>query len=114
MGAAVYLRQKEVDLVLSIVNKACELAPDDYGAWEHKLLVLAIAKRHDEFMETFQTAVERFKGQSPTKEIQLISAMALYFQSIRKPLPKNIMGRYKELSKLNSAPPRIVLDNLPK
>ena len=114
MGAAVFLRQREVDLVLSIVNKACELAPDDYGAWEHKLLVLAIAKRHDEFMETFQTAVKRFRGQSPSKEIQFIYAMRLYYNSIRKPLPEAVAKRLAELVGTYGAPPRIVLDNLPK
>jgi len=114
MGAAVFLRQKDAELVLSIVNKACEIAPDDYGAWEHKLLVLAMAKRHDEFMETFQNAVKRFSGQSPSKELQFIHAMRLYCGSIRKKLPENIEKRYAELTKAYNAPPRIVLDNLPK
>ena len=114
MGAAVYLRQKETDLAMSIVNKACEIAPDDYGAWEHKLLLLAMAKRHDEFMETFQAAVERFKGQSPAKELQFISAMGRYYGMLRKPLPKPVAARLAELTKEFCAPPRIVLDNLPK
>lgn len=114
MGAAVFLRQQDVGLVLPIVSKACEIAPDDYGAWEHKLLILAIAKRHDEFMDAFHAAVERFRGQSPSKELQLINAMGKYFRSIRKPIPKNIMNRYTELLKTYSTPSRIVLDNIPR
>ena len=114
MGAAIFLRQKETGLVLPIVRKACEIAPDDYGAWEHRLLNLAIANKYDEFMETFQTAVERFKGQSPAKELQLISALGKYYQGIRKPIPRSIMNRYRDLEKQNAAPPKIVLDNLPK
>ena len=114
MGAAVFLHQKDVKLVLPIVNKACEIAPDDYGAWEDKLLVLAIAKRYDEFMETFQTASDHFRGQFPTKEIQFINAMFMYYRTLRKPLPKSVMKRYEELLNSYSAPPRIVLDNLPK
>ena len=114
MGAAVFLRQKETGLAMSIVNRACEIAPDDYGAWEHKLLLLAMAKRHDEFMETFQAAVERFKGQSPTKELQFINAMGRYYGMLRKPLPKPVATRLGELTKKFCAPPRIVLDNIPK
>jgi glycosyltransferase involved in cell wall biosynthesis len=113
MGAAIFLRQKETDLVLPIVKKACEIAPDDYGAWEHRLLLLAIANRFDEFTETFHAAVERFKGKSPSIEIQFIAAMGKYYRARRTPLPKDIRERYAELSRLDSAPPKIVLDNLP-
>ena len=114
MGAAIFLRQRELGLVLPIVEKACEIAPDDYGAWEHRLLLLAMAKRHNEFMEIFQAATERFKGQSPTKETQLLSAVFKYCRSIRKPIPKSAMDRYTELMERHNAPPKIVLDNLPK
>lgn len=114
MGAAVFLRQEKIGLVLPIVDKACEIAPDDYGAWEHKLLILAMSNKHDKFMETFLSAVERFKGQSPSKELSLIFAMSKYYSALRKPLPENIVSRYKELLKRNGAPPQIVLDNLPE
>ncbi len=114
MGAALFLRQREPDLVIPIAKKACELVPDDYGAWEHTLLAMAIRNDYDEFMETFHTAVERFKGQSPTKEIQLINALGKYYHALRKPIPKDIRNRYLELMKKNSTPPKIVLDNLPK
>ena len=114
MGAALFLRQREPDIVIPIMNKACEIAPDDYGAWEHKLLALAIANRYDEFMETFHAAVDRFKGQSPMKEIQFITALGKYYRSLRRPIPKSVMNRYAELVELNNAPPKIVLDNLPR
>jgi hypothetical protein len=112
MGAALFLRQHEHSLVLPITEKACEIAPDDYGAWEHRILVLAMMKRHDEIMDVFQSAVERFKGQSPTKEIQLISAMSKYYRSIRKQLPDAMMKRYTDLMTQNSTPPKIVVDAL--
>ena len=114
MGAAIFLRQNDTGLVIPIAEKACEIAPDDYGAWEHRLLLLAIANRYDEFMDVFRTASDRFKDRSPAIELQFISAMAKYFRSLRRPLPESAGRRYAELSKLNSAPPRIVLDNLPK
>ena len=112
MGAALFLRQNETDLVLPIAEKACEIVPDDYGAWEHRLLVLAIAKRHDEFMEVFRAAMERFKGQSPAKEIQLIVAMAKHYRSMKRPLPDSIINRYEKLMAQYTAPPKIVLDTL--
>ena len=112
MGAALFLHQNESALVLPIVKKACEIAPDDYGAWEHRLLALAIAKRHDEFMEVFRSAVERFKGQSPSKEIQLIFALAKHCRSIREPLPAPMMKRYEKLMAQYTDPPKIVLDAL--
>ena len=114
MGAALYLNQADPGKVLSIAVKACELAPDDYGAWEHRLLILAMAKKYDEFMETFDVAVKRFKGQSPDKEIQLICTMLKYFRALGKALPKKIADRLDVLEKLNAKPPAIVLDNLPK
>ena len=114
MGAAIFLRQNDPGLVLPIAKKACEIAPDDYGAWEHLLLVLAISNKYDEFMETFRSAVERFKGQSPSKELQLISSMGKYYRGIRRQLPKSVVNRFAELTALNTAPPKIVLDNLPK
>lgn len=112
MGAALFLRQNEPDLVVPIAEKACEIAPDDYGAWEHRILVLAIARRHDEIMDVFRAATERFRGQSPSKEIQLIASMAKYYRSIRKPLPESLLNRYAELMKKNTAPPKIVLDSV--
>ncbi|MBQ7732304.1 MAG: glycosyltransferase [Lentisphaeria bacterium] len=113
MGAALFLRQNDTKLVLPISEKACEIAPDDYGAWEHRLLILAIANKYDEFMETFESACERFKGQSPSKELQFILAMGKYYRARRKPLPESVRNRYDELMKAYSTPPQIVRDNLP-
>ncbi len=114
MGAAIFLNQKNTDLVLPIVEKACMIAPDDYGVWEHKLLLLGMAKRDKEFLETFAAATERFSGQSPDKELAFINAMGKYYRSIGRPIPPKTVKRYRELEKLNAAPPAIVLDNLPK
>lgn len=114
MGAALFLKQKDFDFSIPIARKACEIAPDDYGAWEHKLLVLVMANRFDEFMETFNEAARRFRGQSPDKEIQFLVAMSKFHMMKRKQLPQEILSRYNELSKLNAAPPPIVLENLPK
>lgn len=114
MGAAVFLRQVETDLTIPIAEKACELAPDDYGTWEHRLLLLSMADRYDDVMKVFDTAVKMFRGQSPTKEIQLIRALSLYFSSLQKNLPKSIEDRYIELLKQIGKPPRIVLENLPR
>ena len=114
MGVAIFLHQKESDLVLPIVEKACEIAPDDYGAWEHRILLLAIAGKVREFEEAFRTAMERFKDKSPMMQLQIIAAMGRYYKAIRKPLPKSILARHDELSRLFRTPPQIVLDNLPK
>ena len=114
MGAAIFLNQKNADIALPIVDKACEIVPDDYGAWEHKLLLLCIFHRDKEIQETFAAAMERFSGQSPDKEIALIMAMGKYYRSIGKQLPQKIIKRYRELDALSIAPPPIVLENLPK
>jgi glycosyltransferase involved in cell wall biosynthesis len=114
MGAAVFLKQREVNLVIPIAEKACELAPDDYGAWEHRLLLLSMANRYDEFMKVFNTAIRKFRGQSPTKELQILRAMDMYFHYAGKELPKSVADRRDEILKRIGTPPRIVLDNLPK
>ena len=114
MGAAVFLNQDKPDLVLPIVVKACELNPDDYGAWEHRLLVLGIVDRHDDFMNLFKFAVEKFKGQSPTKEMQLICALGTYYRVTNRKIPDSIWDRYEKLQKEYGRPPKIVLDNLPE
>ena len=114
MGAALFLNQKDLGFSIPIASKACEIAPDDYGAWEHKLLILAAAKRSDEIMKTFDEASNRFRGQSPDKEIQFICALSKHYMVRKKQMPKTIMSRYNELTKLNATPPPIVLDNLPK
>ena len=114
MGAAIFLEQKRLDIALPIADKALELVPDDYGVWEHKLLLLCMADRYDELVKTFDEAVKRFRGQSPDKEIQFISAMGRYYTSKRKPIPQKLASRYDQLLKESTKPPKIVLDNLPK
>ena len=113
MGAAIFLEQRETDLVIPIAEKACELVPDDYGAWEHRLLLLGMANRYDEFLKVFDYAVTKFRGQSPTKELQIIRAAGMCFSHIRKRIPKAISDRYDELTRQIGKPPRIVLENLP-
>lgn len=114
MGVAIFLNQRNTALSISIAEKACELAPDDYGAWEHRLLLLGMADRHDEFMKVFDCAMRKFGGQSPTKEIQIVRTMGSYFSHIKKSLPKSFSERYYELLRQIGKPPKIVLDNLPR
>ena len=114
MGAAIYLNQQNTKLCIPITIKACELVPNDYGAWEHRLLLLGIANKYNEFIKVFETAEKQFRGQSPTKEVQFLRAMNLYFAHIGKPLPKVLADRYDELIREIGKPPRIVLENLPK
>jgi len=113
-GAAVFLNQGNTDMVLPIMRKTVESAPDDYGAWEHFLLVLAMARRYDEFMDTFDLALKRFQNDSPDKAIAFISAMIRYFRIIKKPIPQKVSRLLEKLTKLDTAPPPIVLENLPK
>ena len=65
-------------------------------------------------MKTFDEASNRFRGQSPDKEIQFICALSKHYMLRKNQMPKTIMSRYNELTKLNATPPPIVLDNLPK
>ena len=113
MGTAIFLNQMNSDLAIPIAVRACELVPEDYGAWEHRLLLLAIANRHDEFMKVFRLAVNKFREQSPFKELALYFAMSIYFKTIGMNLQKSDAKRFAELQKLISIPPRIVLENLP-
>jgi len=114
MGAAIFLKQRSTDLAIRIVNKACEIVPDDYGVWEHKILLLGMARREKEILETFNAGAERFSGQSPDKELALINALGRSLASIGKTVPQKLLKRYQELDKKNTKPPQIVLDNLPK
>ena len=114
MGAAIFLNQKDSELSLAISEKALEIAPDDYGIWEHRILLLSMARRHKEVLETFETAVERFKGQSPDKTLAFINALGKHYRSLGRMIPQKTMDLYRKLDKLNSAPPKIVLDHLPK
>ena len=114
MGAAIFLNQKDSDLSLAISEKALEIAPDDYGVWEHRILLLSMAHRNKEVLKTFETALERFKGQSPDKTLAFINALGKHCRSLGQLPPRKTMDLYRKLDKLNSAPPKIVLDNLPK
>ena len=114
MGAAVFLEQSKPDLALSVCRKATEIAPDDHGTWEQLILVLAIAKRFGEIMDVFQSARERFRGQSPDKELQLFYSYSKYCHVRRMPLPDDLRKRMNELTALVGTPPQIVLDNLPR
>ena len=114
MGAAVFLNQRNFKISIPIAEKACEIAPDDHGAWEHRLLLLGMAKREKELHEIFAAAVERFRGQSPDKEKSFINALAKYYNANGKTIPQKIVKRYRELEKQIIAPPPIVLENLPK
>ena len=113
MGVAIFLNQLNSELSIPISVKACELVPNDYGAWEHRLLLLGIANKYNEFMKVFEFAVNRFRGQSPTKEVQLLRALSMYFAHIGKPAPKVWIQRYNELIREIANPPEIVLKNLP-
>ena len=114
MGAAVFLNQRNTDLSVPIVEKACELAPEDYGTWENRLLLLGSMDRQDDFMEMFDFAVKKFKGQSPSKEMIFICAMGTYCKFFDRDIPKKYLDRYNALKKQYGKPPEIVLDNLPK
>ena len=70
--------------------------------------------RHDEFMKLFKFAVEKFKGQSPTKKIEFICALWTYYNISKRKMPAPIWDRYDELQKEYGKPPKIVLENLPK
>ena len=114
MGAAIFLEQKRPEVVLPISRKACELAPDDYSTWEHLILILTIARLDRESREVFESASKKFRGQSPDKELQLIYAYSKVCSVHKEDLPKDINKRMLELQKIYGAPPKIVLDNLPK
>ena len=114
MGAAIFLEQRKPSLALSIMRKANEIAPEDHGTWEQLILVLAIARKFDEIPGVFQAASERFRGQSPDKELQIVYSYIRCCQVRRKPVPEEVERRRRELAALYAAPPKIVLDNLPK
>ena len=114
MGTAIFLNQKKSELALAISGKAREMAPDDYGVWEHRILLLSIAGRNKEVIETFETAMERFKGQSPDIILSFVNAVGKHYLSRGQKLPQKLMSLYRQLENANSAPPKIVLDHLPK
>ena len=115
MGAAVFLEQKNAPLALSIVRKANEISPDDYGTWDQLMRVLAIARQPEKaIQDVFRTATERFRGEPVDRELQLIFAYGGVCRACRAPVPGNVSKRLNELQVINSRPPRIVLDNLPK
>jgi len=115
MGAAVFLVQKNAPLALAIMQKACEIAPDDYGTWEQLLRVLAIARKPEKtIMETFYKASERFRGEPVDRELQLCYSISSICHTRRKPLPADVDKRINELLPIYTKPPKIVLDNLPK
>ena len=115
MGAALFLEQRQAQLALSIVRKACEIAPDDYGTWEQLLRVLAIARQPDKtILDTLHTAAERFRGEPVDRELQLLIAYATLCQARGISLRKDIANRLSELHTIYTRPPQIVLDNLPK
>ena len=113
MGAAVFLNQKDFDLAYPISLKACELSPEDYGVWEHRLLLLGSIDRHDEFMKLFEFAVRKFRGQSLSKEMQIICALGTYYNLSNRKIPKSVWDRYEILNRQYCKPPQIVLENLP-
>ena len=114
MGAAIFLNQFNFNLVLPISIKACELSPEDYGVWEHRLLLLGMMDRQEEFLKMFDFAVKKFRGQSLSKEMQFISALKIYYKLFKREIPKSVLDRYDALKKQYGKPPKIVLDNLPK
>ena len=115
MGTAVFLEQKQAQLALSIVRKAREIAPDDYGTWEQLMRVLAIAHQPEKtILDTFHSAAERFRGEPVDREMQLAIAYVSLCRISRKPVPADISSRLKELQAIYSKPPKIVLENLPK
>ncbi len=113
MGAAVFLNQDDTEKVIPIAEKACELAPDDYGAWENRLLLLCMAKRHDEFLKVFDFAAKKFRDRHPNKEMQILFKMILYSRQTEKAVPQAVAMRFNKLLLQTRKPPRIVLENLP-
>ena len=114
MGAAVFLNQKRFDVVFPIISRAREIAPDDYGVWEHTMLVLATRDKNDEIMKTCEAARERFKNDPPDKELAFLYALKRYYSVYGRKFPKKFDQQIEKLNKVFAKPPAIVLENLPK
>ena len=115
MGAAVFLEQRHAQLVLSIAQKACELAPDDYGTWEQLLRLLAMARKPEKtILDTFYSASARFRGEQVDRELQLCFSLSSICRIRKKAMPPDVVNRMSELLAVYTKPPKIVLDNLPK
>jgi len=113
-GAAVFLKQNDIPLVLPIIQMALEIAPEDYGVWETYMLVLANAGMHKEIMETLDKAMERFRSDTPDKCLAFLYALYRYCSFYKRPFPEKWSPVVEELEMKNSEPPAIVLENLPK
>lgn len=62
-GGAVFLRQKDLDFCRKLCLLALEQDPDDYGIWEHYLLLLALSHMEKEFYVILEKARARFVDQ---------------------------------------------------
>ena len=83
------------------------------GAWENRLLLLCMAKRHDEFLKVFDFAAKKFRDRHPNKEMQILFKMILYSRQTEKTVPQAVAMRFNKLLLQTRKPPRIVLENLP-
>lgn len=111
IGLGVFLNQRNYELASALCRISMRIRSDDYGSWEHALLVEGIARRKERFDELYEEAMEHFKDSLHARFFFTAVAMRNAWQYQRR--DSIIEKRFRALKAEYWKAPDIVLDHLP-
>ena len=113
LGGAVFLNQDNYYLSRWACEQGLALKRDDYGAWEHFLLILARFHREEEFRKALAEARSVFPADD--RYLDYVFTMVEYRNARQYgAAPPELEKRMHDVVEAYSVPPPIVTENLPK
>ncbi len=112
LGLAMFLNQRDNLFAQKLIRKALEIAPDDYGVWEHHIIFSITYRNLRDVENAYHEAMEHCH-QNDYTHFAYLSAKDQCLYKLNKELSLQEKKDYIDLTKRLSSPPKIVLDNLP-
>ncbi len=113
LGLAMFLEQSNKVLATRLVEKALQIAPDDLGAWEHKIYFSYLRNDVQFIEDVYRSALGCLPYTLPVRcmmfNMKLVALRNMGLEPSQD-LQREWSNMYHEYWK----PPKIVLDNLPK
>ncbi len=111
-GAALFLYQKDQSYAYWLLQKAVEIFPDDYGAWEHYLFFGCHRWPPAEIFARFRDALRRFDG-DVSRQLPILNNLPI-LQQRRIPIPPEWMDLYRHHQRQWYMIPEIAQAHVPK
>ncbi len=114
IGLGVFLNQRNSELASALCRLGIRICPDDYGAWEHALLIEACKRNPKSFDALYAEATEHFKNSASKYPLFSFAAVAVRNAlQYSKTAPNELLAQLNALRGECWRIPDIVLDHMP-